>query len=403
MRNLAGLAPPVDAERLVGTQLFLLLGLLQTILAARVFFRMAKSQGRLVETSDQPSSARITILLPVLNEATRIANCLESLIAQPNEVAEILVIDGGSLDGTRAIAEIYQSRDDRVRWIDAGPADPQWTGKAWNLQVGLARSNPANQWILCIDADVRVSAKLSRSLISHAASTGVSTFSVATRQHLSGPSEALVHPSLLTTLVYRFGQPGRAYRNIDQVQANGQCFFSPRETLLKAQAFSAARSSLCEDITIVRRLVERGEAVGFYETHGLAEVFMYGNWREAWENWPRSLPMRDQYFGWRQTIGLLEVFFVQGLPLPMLIFAPNAGASKLFLALNALLLIFRTGVLFGTARAYNRRPWTYWLSPVCDFAVAVRLIQSALSRKLSWRGRSYVRRSAGILEPEGTC
>jgi dolichol-phosphate mannosyltransferase len=83
---------------------------------------------------------------------------------------------------------------------------------------------------------------------------------------------------------------------------------------LKAQAFSAARSSLCEDITIVRRLVERGEAVGFYETEGLAEVSMYGDWREAWENWPRSLPMRDQYFGWRQAIGLLEVFFVQGLP-----------------------------------------------------------------------------------------
>lgn len=103
--------------------MFLLLGLLQTILAARVFFRLSKtSQCRLVETSDQPSSARITILLPVLNEATRIANCLEALIAQPEEVAEILVIDGRSTDATRAIAEFYHRRDDRVRWIDAGRA-----------------------------------------------------------------------------------------------------------------------------------------------------------------------------------------------------------------------------------------------------------------------------------------
>ncbi|HET9882203.1 MAG TPA: glycosyltransferase family 2 protein, partial [Candidatus Binatia bacterium] len=164
--------------------MFLLLGLLQTILAARIFFRMSKtSQYRLVETSDQPSSARITILLPVLNEATRIANCLESLIAQPNEVAEILVIDGGSTDATRAIAESYHLHDDRVQWIDASSAESRWTGKAWNLNFGLARSNPASQWILCIDADVRVSPKLSRSLIRHAARTGVSSFSVATRQH----------------------------------------------------------------------------------------------------------------------------------------------------------------------------------------------------------------------------
>jgi dolichol-phosphate mannosyltransferase len=380
--------------------LFLFLGLLQTILAARVFFRMAKtSQCRFVETSGQPSSARVTILLPVLNEAMRIANCLESLIAQPEEVAEILVIDGGSSDATRAIAEIYHLRDDRVRWIDASPADSRWTGKAWNLNFGLARSDPASQWILCIDADVRVSPKLSRSLISHAARTGVSTFSLATRQHLSGRSEALVHPPLLTTLVYRFGQPGHVYRNVDQVQANGQCFFSRREILLQAQAFAAARSSLCEDITIARRLVERGEVVGFYETYGLAEVSMYRDWRETWRNWPRSLPMRDQYFAWRQALGLLEVFFVQGLPLPVLILALTVGAPRVFLALNAVLLALRTGVLFGTSRAYDRRPWTYWLSPFCDFGVAVRLIQSALLRKHSWRGRSYVRRSAGIFEP----
>jgi dolichol-phosphate mannosyltransferase len=380
--------------------LFLLLGLLQTILAARVLFRMSKiSQGRL-EASEQPSSSRITILLPVLNEATRIGNCLESLIAQPQEVAEILVIDSGSTDGTRAIAEYYRLRDGRVRWVDASPADPRWVGKAWSLNFGLARSDPANQWILCIDADVRVSDRLSRSLISHAARSGVSTFSLATRQHLSGPSEALIHPPLLTTLVYRFGRPGRSYRKLDQVQANGQCFFSRRETLVSEETFAAARSSLCEDITIVRRLVERGEAVGFYETHGLAEVSMYRDWRETWRNWPRSLPMRDQYFGWRQVVGLLEVFFVQGLPLPMLIAAWNLGAPRLFLAVNALLLALRAGVLFGTARAYDRRPWTYWLSPLCDFAVAVRLIQSALSRKHSWRGRSYVRTSAGMFEPK---
>jgi dolichol-phosphate mannosyltransferase len=379
---------------------FLLLGVLQTILAARVFFRMAKtSGGRLVEAVDQPSSARITILLPVLNEATRISNCLEGLVAQPEEVAEILVVDGGSTDTTGAIAEIYHSRDHRVRWIDASPAESRWIGKAWNLNFGLARSNPASQWVLCIDADVRVSPKLSRSMLSHAARTGVSTFSVATSQHLSGPSEALIHPSLLTTLVYRFGQPGHPCRNLHQVQGNGQCFFSRRETLLGAQAFAAARSSLCEDITIVRRLVERGETVGFYETEGLADVSMYSDWRETWENWPRSLPMRDQYFGWRQSLGLLEVLFVQGLPLPMLILALHE-ASRWLLAVNALLLALRVGVLFGTARAYDRRPWSYWLSPLCDFPVAIQLIQSALSRRHSWRGRSYVRKSAGMFEPK---
>jgi dolichol-phosphate mannosyltransferase len=47
-------------------------------------------------------------------------------------------------------------------------------------------------------------------------------------------------------------------------------------------------------------------------------------------------------------------------------------------------------VLFGTARAYPQRPWTYWLSPLLDLPVVLRLIQRGLQRRHSWRGRRYV-------------
>jgi dolichol-phosphate mannosyltransferase len=381
----------------------LLLGVFQAILALRVLLRMAKtSRGRTVETYDQPLPGRISVLVPVLNEATRIAPCLAGLIAQPEEVAEILVIDGGSIDQTRSMVDVYRLRDPRVKWIDASPVDSRWTGKAWGLNFGLTHSDPSSQWILCIDADVRIAPKLARSLLAHAIHNGISTFSLATRQHLSGASEGIIHPSLLTTLVYRFGQPGTVCRNPHQVQANGQCFFSRREILLRTGAFAAAQASLCEDITIARRLVASGEAVGFYESDNLADVSMYRNWRDAWTNWPRSLPMRDQYFAWREMIGLLEVLFVQSLPLPMLILGWWLSSPVWFVVLNTLLLLLRIGVLFGASRAYYRRPRTYWLSPLCDFPVAVRLIQSALSRKHSWRGRSYVRRSGGTFEPKET-
>jgi dolichol-phosphate mannosyltransferase len=379
---------------------FLLLGVLQAILAARVLMRMAKtSRGRTVEACDQPLPGRISVLVPVLNEATRIAQCLADLIAQPEEVAEILVVDGGSVDQTRSIVDSYRLRDTRVKWIDASPVDSRWTGKAWGLHFGLARSGSSSQWILCIDADVRIGAKLARSLLAHAISTGISTFSLATRQHLSGAAEAIIHPAFLTTLVYRFGQPGTVCRNPHQVQANGQCFFSRREILLRTGAFAAAQASLCEDITIARRLVASGETVGFYESDDLADAWMYRDWREAWTNWPRSLPTRDQYFAWPETIGLLEVLLVQGFPLPMLVLSWWLSAPVWFALLNTLLVLIRIGVLFGAARAYHRRPWGYWLSPLCDIAVAVRLIQSALSREHSWRGRSYIRRSGGRFEP----
>ncbi|HVO92996.1 MAG TPA: glycosyltransferase [Terriglobales bacterium] len=355
---------------------------------------------RRIQTDAAPSAERISVILPVLNEASRIAACLDGLIAQSEEVQEILVIDGGSTDATQAIVERFCKKDRRVCWLDASPIDRHWTGKVWGLHFGLQRSAPNCRWILCVDADVRVSPLLARSLLAHVKRNGIATFSVATEQSLSDKFDALIHPAMLTTLIYRFGSPGKATRNVHKVTANGQCFFSRREILLRSGAFSAARSSLCEDITIVRRLAECGESVGFYEAEpGLVNVNMYASWRETWVNWPRSLPMRDQYFGWREAVGLLGILLVQALPLPAFLLSIGLGAPLWFLLLSGFLLAIRLGVLRGVARAYPARPWTFWLSPLCDLPVVLRIIQFALRRRHSWRGRSYVRQPGGRFEP----
>jgi dolichol-phosphate mannosyltransferase len=375
--------------------------IVQACLGVRVLARfVATGRGERVVPSAAPSAERISVLLPVLDEERRVGACLEGAIAQPGEVAEILVLDGGSRDRTREVVEGYASRDPRVRFVDASPVPETWTGKAWGLQFGLERA-AAHDWVLCLDADVRTRAGLARSLLAHARRTGVRAFSVAARQRLSGPLEALIHPALLATLVYRFGAPGGATRDPSRVQANGQCFLARRELLLRTRAFAAARSSLCEDITIVRHLSAGCEAVGFYEAQDLVEVEMYESGREAWRNWPRSLPMRDHFFGWREVLGLVEVCAVQALPAPLLTLAWVLGGPLWLMAVEGALAACRLGVLAGTARAYVDPPATYWLSPLADVPIALRMVRCALQRRHVWRGRAYVRRSDGGFQPEG--
>jgi len=380
-----------------------LFGALQAVLALRVVLRFLRTApGQVIQISNIPRVDRVSVIVPVLNEALRISACIEALIAQPAEVAEILAVDGGSTDGTQSIVESYGRRDPRVRLVNASPVDESWTGKAWGLNFGLQQTSPDSEWILCIDADVRVSPSLVRSLLNHARETGVSTFSAATIQHLSGRMEGLVHPALLTTLVYRFGSPGTATRNRHQVQANGQCFIARRSTLFKTKAFKAAQQSLCEDITIVRHLATCGEKIGFYETAGLVEVSMYSDWRDTWSNWPRSLPMRDQYFGWHEAFGLLEVLVLQALPLPLFILGWMFSAPVWLTVLNLILILMRLGILANVARAYSPRSWSYWLSPLCDLPAATKLVQSALTRRHRWRGRAYVRVKGGSYKPSAS-
>ncbi|HJT55047.1 MAG TPA: glycosyltransferase [Ktedonobacteraceae bacterium] len=367
----------------------------QAFLGIRIILRLLPSTGGVrISAGDALAvdDERASVIVPVLNERNRLSSCLEGLINQGAEVAEIVVVDGGSDDDTRQLVCTYALRDPRVRLVDASPIPANRNGKAWGLHVGLLYANPGSRWILTVDADVRPDTLLTRALLRKAKQSELSALSIATLQEIRGVGEGLLHPALLTTLVYRFGAPGRVFRRVSEVQANGQCFLFSRDALEACGGFLEAQNSVCEDVTLARKLVARGYPVGFYEAGELASVKMYAGWRDAWRNWTRSLPMHDQFSGLGTLLGWLEVILVQALPLPLFLTLLIVHSRRGWLvALNGILAVMRIGVLFGTARAYRRRPWSYWLSPLCDVPVAIQLWRSALQRRHVWRGRVLVR------------
>jgi len=414
----------VTVGRALGRWLVAALVVAQTVLGARVGLRLARTargkriprvqtgqaQGAAPTTTARAEGATVAVIVPVLNEWDRLGPCLEGLAAQGREVVDVLVVDGGSDDGTVEAVRAVAAREARIRLIEAGEAPAGWNGKVHNLAAGLAQASSAAGWILTVDADVRPEPELVASLLAFARREGVTALSVATRQRLSGAAEAVLHPALLATLVYRFGIPGSATDRVADVQANGQCFLVRRDALTAVGGFAPLRDSLCEDVTLARRLAAAGERVGFYETEGLVAVEMYRGWRDAWRNWTRSLPMRDRYSGVAGWVGLAEVALVQAAPAVALAAGlaarrgrgPRRGrlanrpdragsVASAVVRVNTVLLAMRLGVLVGTRRAYERPPWTSWLSPVCDGPAAVGVWLSAVRRRHEWRGRPIVR------------
>ena len=372
---------------------------IEAIFGARVVWRFLRGMNatRILAAPDNfLVGERMAVILPVLNEAGRLGPCLEGLLFQGPEVAEILVIDGGSSDGTQELVAGYAVRDARIRLLDASPIPNGWNGKAWGLDYGARRVTPGVLWMLTVDADTRPEPGLARALLAYGMRSSEAAFSVAARQDIQGLGEALLHPALLTTLVYRFGPPGRTATRVSETQANGQCFLFRRAPLEAVGGFAAVRESVCEDVTIARLLVSNGYAVGFYEVDDLIRTRMYAGWRETWINWTRSLPARDRFFGLAGAAGLLEVTVAQALaPLTLLallaFWRPLSPLRMALLGVTGALTALRAGTLVGVARAYTSRPWTYWLSPLCDVPVALRLWQSALRRTHTWRGRTLTR------------
>lgn len=84
-----------------------------------------------------PVAPRVSLVVPVRNEAAHIRECLDALLAHdyPADLLEIIVVDGESDDGTAEIVRSYAERTGRIRLI-ANPARVMASG----LNLGIAAS-----------------------------------------------------------------------------------------------------------------------------------------------------------------------------------------------------------------------------------------------------------------------
>jgi len=86
----------------------------------------------------------LSVVIITRNEAARLSACLESVAF----AGEILVVDSGSTDETVAIAQQHSARVVHQPWLGFGP------------QKQFAVQQASHDWVLCIDADERVSETL---------------------------------------------------------------------------------------------------------------------------------------------------------------------------------------------------------------------------------------------------
>ncbi|MEO5818233.1 MAG: glycosyltransferase family 2 protein [Gemmatimonadaceae bacterium] len=370
--------------------MFPLLASIQAAALALLLARLWPGRRRLPPVAPRPHSGPVgalSIVVATLDEAHRIAPCLEGLIAQGPVVREILVVDSGSTDGTVELVEDAMRRDSRIRLLRDEPLPTGWVGKVWALQHGLHRATA--DWILGVDADTEPRAGMADGVLAAAEEQQFDAVSFAPRFVMSTAAERWLQPALLVTLIYRFGATGTDSSG-ERVMANGQCFLARRSTLLAAGGYTSARSSFCDDVTLARHLARAGNRVGFLDGSRLYDVRSYTSAREAWREWGRSLDLKDASTPLRQWADVAFLMVVQGTPVPALLALALFGVGGTpLLATSAALLAVRVMLQRALAPSYDRRGVAFWLSPLADPLAALRILLSTVRRPNEWRGRQY--------------
>src|SRR5712692_2367267 len=94
-----------------------------------------------------PKDLRISLVIPVRNEAATISDLLRSIYGQTLRANEIVLVDGGSDDNTVPILRKAAQADSSLRLLEAQDATP---GRGRNIGIEVASSD----WIALTDAGI---------------------------------------------------------------------------------------------------------------------------------------------------------------------------------------------------------------------------------------------------------
>ena len=118
------------------------------------------------DTPRQP----LSVVVITLNAAAQLAACLESTCF----AEELVVVDSGSEDDTVEIARAGGARVVKHEWLGFGP------------QKNFAVAQAAHDWVLCLDADERLTPELADSIARELAEPRYAAYAMARRNRFLG-------------------------------------------------------------------------------------------------------------------------------------------------------------------------------------------------------------------------
>ncbi len=192
----------------------------------------------------------VTIAMPCLDEARGIEACLATVRAQdyPGDRIEILVVDGGSTDGTRAILARIAAADARVRLLD-NRARLQAAG----LNVAIAEAR--GDIVLRMDAHCAYAPNYVRACVDALARTGADNVGGAQRARAT----TLFQRALVAALSSPLGVGGAKYRSAGNEGYVDTVFLGAfRRDVLERVGLYDPRAVTNEDAELNQRITAAG-------------------------------------------------------------------------------------------------------------------------------------------------
>ncbi len=225
----------------------------------------------------------VSVIIPARNEEASLGACLESIVTQEGVSHEIIVVDDGSTDRTRAIAASFP----QVRIAEPLPMPADGCGKSYACAAGAGVAR--GEWLLFTDADTVHRPGSLRRALEEARAHHADLLSYSPEQEVHGLLQAMVMPVI-------FAELARTYRPKDvcnpahpAAAANGQYLLVRREAYDAVGGHLAIADILLEDVALARAVKRSGGRLRFRYGGDAVRTRMYRDFASLREGWTKNL------------------------------------------------------------------------------------------------------------------
>ena len=342
--------------------------------------------------SGTQSLPKVSVLLPVRNEADNIEACARSLLMQNYPNYELIVLDDQSQDNTREILQRISAEHPRLSVMNGRDLPQGWVGKNWACHQMVQAAT--GDYLLFTDADTRHHPDTLADSMSVMLARKIDFLTGMPRQDLHTWGEQLVVP-FLSWIIFAVVPVSFARRvRLPLLSAAvGQFLLFRKDAYQMIGGHRAALNTSIEDIVLARRIIHQGLRWDFWDLSDRVFCRMYQDFASASNGISKNLFGVFQYnlpvfaFAW---IWLLLVFvepFVLILATALGLLIPGP-VFRLALAASGLSLI-----LWGLNNWKFRLPLLqavfYPLTMILLFIMAARSAWYDYTRRqFDWKGRN---------------
>ena len=258
----------------------------------------------------------ISVLIPARNEEKNIRIILNDLICQPYSNLEIIVFDDQSDDLTASIVSETAKTDPRLKLICSEFLPDGWLGK--NFACHSMAQVAKGDYLLYIDADVRISDTIIGLAVTYAAKNQLGLLSIFPSQMLFSVGEKMTVPIMNYILLTLLPLPLVLRSGFTSVAAaNGQFMLFNSLIYRDSKPHEHHKKNTVEDIAIARFLKEKKIPVACLTGNKSIQCRMYEGFGDAVNGFSKNI---ISFFGnsfiaatlfWAiTTLGFIPVFLV---------------------------------------------------------------------------------------------